>query len=103
MNADDVMPMMFLDCPAYLDADGARRCGLPAEVRYRYVVASTGGPVESAVIRCPSGHWFNAPVEFLTCKDGVVRGPGNTGDMLPPTGEPGHYMGCAAVIQRWES
>jgi hypothetical protein len=24
--------MMFLDCPAYLDGDGAARCGLPAEV-----------------------------------------------------------------------
>ena len=23
---------MFLDCPAYLDKDGATRCGLPAEV-----------------------------------------------------------------------
>jgi hypothetical protein len=102
MNADDVMPMMFLDCPAYPDADGARRCGLPAEVRYRYVVASTGGPVESAMIRCPSGHWFNAPVEFLTWKDRAVRGPGNTGDMLPSAGEPGRYMRRAAVIQRRE-
>ena len=25
--------MMFLDCPAYLDQNGAARCGLPAEVR----------------------------------------------------------------------
>jgi hypothetical protein len=25
--------MMFLDCPAYLDQDGALRCGIPAEVR----------------------------------------------------------------------
>jgi hypothetical protein len=24
--------MMFLDCPAYLDQNGAARCGLPAEV-----------------------------------------------------------------------
>ncbi len=69
--------MMFLDCPAYLDAEGAWRCGLPAEVRYRYVVASTDGPLESAMIRCPSGHWFNAPIEFLACTDGAVHGPGN--------------------------
>ncbi len=80
MNAEDAMPMMFLDCPAYLDAEGAARCGLPAEVRYRYVAASTGGPVESARIRCPSGHWFHAPVEFLTWKDGTVRGPGHAHD-----------------------
>jgi hypothetical protein len=25
--------MMFLDCPAWLDEEGALRCGLPAEVR----------------------------------------------------------------------
>ncbi len=27
--------MMFLDCPAYLDQDGAERCSLPAEVKSR--------------------------------------------------------------------
>jgi hypothetical protein len=79
MNADDAMLMMFLDCPAYLDAEGAARCGLPAEVRYRYVVASRDGPLESAMIRCPSGHWFNAPVEYLTWTDGAVHGPGSAG------------------------
>ncbi len=57
---------MFLDCPAYLDAGGALRCGLPAEVEYRYIQASTDGPLESAMIRCPVGHWFNGPIEFLT-------------------------------------
>jgi hypothetical protein len=58
--------LMFLDCPAYLDAEGTSRCALPAEVQYRYVQASTDGPLESATIRCPSGHWFNGPIEFLT-------------------------------------
>ena len=58
--------MMFLDCPAYLDEDGAERCGLPAEVCDRSAVLSTGGPIESVRIRCPSGHWFNGPIEFLT-------------------------------------
>jgi hypothetical protein len=57
---------MFLDCPACLDQDGAARCGLPAEVRCRYTMRSTDGPVQSAMIRCPAGHWFNGPVEFLT-------------------------------------
>jgi hypothetical protein len=58
--------MMFLDCPAYLDDKGARRCGLPAEVRCRFVLRSSGGPVEAAMIRCPSGHWFTGAIECLT-------------------------------------
>ena len=56
----------FLDCPAYLDHSGAARCGLPAEVQYRYPATSTDGLLESARIRCPVGHWFNGPIEFLT-------------------------------------
>jgi hypothetical protein len=59
--------MMFLDCPAYLDEDGAERCGLPAEICDRFTVHSTGGPIESVRIRCPSRHWFNGPIELLTC------------------------------------
>ena len=58
--------MMFLDCPAYLDNDGAVRCGLPAEVMSRFVMRSTDGPLESAKISCPVGHVFNGPIEFLT-------------------------------------
>ncbi len=58
--------MMFLDCPAWLDQDGAVRCGLPVDVRCRYTTRSTGGARESAMIRCPAGHWFNGPIEFLT-------------------------------------
>jgi hypothetical protein len=59
--------VMFLDCPAYLDGPGPARCGLPAEVEHRYTVSSTDGPLPSARIRCPRGHWFNGPVESLTC------------------------------------
>jgi hypothetical protein len=58
--------MMFLDCPAYLDEERTARCGLPAEVRCRFTMRSTDGYLESAMIRCPSGHWFNGPIEFLT-------------------------------------
>ena len=61
--------MMFLDCPAYLDHEGSARCGLPAEVRRRFSMRSTDGPLESAMIRCPAGHWFNGPVEFLTSEN----------------------------------
>ena len=41
---------MFRDCPAYLDHEGAVRCGLPAEVRCRFIMRSTDGPVESAMM-----------------------------------------------------
>ena len=56
---------IFMDCPAYMDEHGAVRCGLPAEVKDRYAVRSSDGPLESARIRCPRGHWFNGPVESL--------------------------------------
>ncbi len=59
--------MMFMDCPAYLDEEGTARCGLPAQVRHRFTMRSTDGPLESAMIRCPVGHWFNGPIEALTC------------------------------------
>jgi hypothetical protein len=58
--------MIFMDCPAYMDKHGAVRCGLPAEVEHRYAIQSSDGPVESAKVRCPRGHWFNGPVESLT-------------------------------------
>ncbi len=57
---------MFLDCPAYLDQGGGARCGLPAEVKSRFTMRSTSGPAESAMIRCPAGHWFNGAIESLT-------------------------------------
>jgi hypothetical protein len=58
--------IMFVDCPAYLDDRGSVRCGLPAEVEGRYAMRSTDETLESARIRCPRGHWFNGPVDFLT-------------------------------------
>jgi hypothetical protein len=67
--------MMFLDCPAYLDEDGARRCGLPAEVRFLNIMRSTDGPLESAMISCPAGHWFNGALESLTLNGTTSRAP----------------------------
>jgi hypothetical protein len=58
--------VMFVTCPAYLDDRGAARCGLPAEVKARYLMESTDGPLESATINCPRGHHFNGPIEYLT-------------------------------------
>jgi hypothetical protein len=90
MNTD----VMFLDCPAYMDKHGAMRCGLPAEVEDRYTVRASDGPMESAKIRCPRGHWFNGPVEFLTWDkrlDAAARqetGPRRQDAASPPAGRP---------------
>lgn len=66
---------MFIDCPAYLDRNGIVRCGLPAEIEGRYTVRSTDGPLESAKIHCPRGHWFNGPLESLRMdRQGVPAG-----------------------------
>ena len=69
--------MMFLDCPAYLDEDGTARCGLPAEVSCRFTMCSTGGPVESAMIRCPAGHYFCGAIESLTWDRNDKHDPGS--------------------------
>jgi hypothetical protein len=65
--------MEFLACPAYLDDERSVRCGLPAEVRCRFTMRSSDGPLESVMIQCPARHYFNAPVEFLTFEDGSSR------------------------------
>jgi hypothetical protein len=82
--------MMFLDCPAYLDDEGAARCALPAEVMCSYTMQSSHGPLDSVMIKCPSGHLFNGPLEFLTWENGegqdasrrFDRGPGS--DAMEP-------------------
>jgi hypothetical protein len=66
--------VMFLDCPEYLGKQGVTRCGLPAEVLDRYAAESTDGPLESARIRCPRGHWFNGPVDMLLVHENQVAG-----------------------------
>jgi hypothetical protein len=60
----------FLDCPEYMNREHTVRCGLPAEVVYRYAVTSTDGPLESAKILCPRRHWFNGPIESLSVATG---------------------------------
>ena len=69
--------MMFLDCPACLDQEGAVRCGLPAEVRCRFTMRSTDGPLESVMIRCPAGHSFTGPVEVLVPGSTDSKSPGH--------------------------
>jgi hypothetical protein len=72
--------MMFLDCPAHLDDEGAVRCGLPAEVRCSYTMQSTDGPLDSVMIKCTSGHLFNGPLEFLTWTNGEGQDAGRPFD-----------------------
>jgi hypothetical protein len=69
--------MMLVDCPAYLDPERTVRCGLPAEVRCRFTMRSTDGPLESAMIRCPAGHRFNGPIESLTGDSKDKHDPGH--------------------------
>jgi hypothetical protein len=57
--------MTLLDCPAFLDPGRAVRCGLPAEIRCRFTMRSIDGPLESAVIKCPAGHYYSGPVKSL--------------------------------------
>jgi hypothetical protein len=71
--------MMFLDCPGYLDQDRAVRCGLPTEVRCRFTMRSTDGPLESVMIRCPAGHHFNGAIESLTWDGKDNHDPGTAG------------------------
>jgi hypothetical protein len=65
-----------------MDKDGGTRCGLPAEVHYRYTMNSTDGPLESAKISCPRRHHFNAPIEYLTLPEqpaATTRAPACSG------------------------
>jgi len=73
---------MFLDCPEFMDQEGTVRCGLPAEVKTRYTMTSTDGPLESAMIRCPSGHFFNGPIESLVWEQ--RRSARRTGQEVTP-------------------
>jgi hypothetical protein len=81
--------MMFLDCPAWLDHDGALRCGLPAEVGCRFTMRSTDGPLESAMIKCPAGHYFCGAIESLTWPGKGQHDPGSAA----ATSRTGHDSG----------
>jgi hypothetical protein len=70
---------VFPDCPAYLNHKGDVRCGLPSEVERRFTMGSSGGHAESAMIRCPAGHWFNGPIQTLTGESRDNHDPGRAG------------------------
>src|ERR1700744_920130 len=79
--------VMFIDCPAYMNGTGTARCGLPAEVEDLYCLQSTDGPLDSARIRCPRGHWFNGPLEALVLDDRVRTVCGGMGTRTGQTGQ----------------
>jgi hypothetical protein len=81
--------VIFLDCPEYLDTQGTARCGLPAEVLYRYNSTSTDGPLESVKISCARGHWFNGAIESLAVSGQAagsrcISPPSTTSDHAKP-------------------
>ena len=88
--------MMFLNCPAYLDQDGAVRCGLPAEVRCRFTMRSTDGPLESAMIRCPAGHASPVP---SNSSPGIARKSPNRALPGPAPGVPASSAVMTAVTR----
>jgi hypothetical protein len=70
---------MSLDCPAYLDQDGALRCGLPAEGSCRFTMPTIRGPMKCAMIRCPAGNNFTGDIESLTLAGRDNDDPGTAG------------------------
>jgi hypothetical protein len=48
-----------------MDTTHCPECGHLAEVEWREVLESTGGPVEHAMVRCVQKHWFLLPVATL--------------------------------------
>ena len=66
---------MFLNCPAYMDKDGGTRCGLPAEVEYRYTMNSTDGPLEVPRSAARAGTTSTRPLNTSLCQSSRPRPP----------------------------
>ncbi len=82
---------------ASLDRDGSQRCRLPAEGRCQFIIRSADGPLDSAMIRCPAGHWFTGPIESLT----LPTGPGRAAALPCPAENGGGRTGVAATLTGW--
>ena len=76
--------LAFLDYPAWLDEQCLARCRLPAEVMRRFIIESTSGPLESVTIKCPAGHFFIAPIEFLSLESEPATPQRGDQHALPP-------------------
>ncbi len=90
---------MFLNCPAYLDQERTIRCGLPAEINCQFTMLSSDGPLESVMIRCPAGHSFNGPIEFLTWENTDEHDPATAAvaSSARRVGFIGTHDGCAGT------
>ena len=56
-----------------MDTTSCPECDAPAEVEWRAVLESTGGPVEHAKVRCLRRHRFLLPVAALEAPAPSVR------------------------------
>jgi len=55
---------------------------------------STDGPLDSAMIRCPAGHWFTGAIEPLT----LTTGPGRAAALPVPGRNRRRAKGAAAMM-----
>jgi hypothetical protein len=83
--------LMFLNCPANMDNNGAARCGLPAEVHYRYTMNSTGGEPETDCRRSLEQH--------RTDRRRTTRRPGGRQDD-PRASQPGRLSRSTLTAPR---
>jgi hypothetical protein len=99
--------MMFVNCPVYVDQESGVRCWLPAEIRCRFIMRSTDGPLESVMIRCSAGHCFNGPIESLTWKSTdqhvpytarLVSRAGSEPEISRLNTAPAYYLGHTADV-----
>jgi hypothetical protein len=88
--------MMVLYCLAYLNQDGAVRCGLPADARCRFTIRSTDRPLELAMTGCPAGQYLNGPIESLTRDSTGHDDPGTAG-----LGHDGHHGGGGCALREF--
>ena len=51
-----------------LEIVGCPECAAPAEVVDRFVLESTDGPIEHAIVTCPERHRFTVLVERLASR-----------------------------------
>jgi hypothetical protein len=66
--------------PATIDLVGCPACAAPAEVVDRFVLQSTDGPIEHAIVTCAARHRFTVLAERLatprpTGSDSARRAP----------------------------
>jgi hypothetical protein len=67
--------LMFLNCPAYMDNNGAARCGLPAEVHCRYTMNSTDGRWKAPRSAARAATTSTGPSTASPCRSSRPRPP----------------------------